>query len=42
MAHLINLKAEWDHCSQTYGGEPTWEQWYRWCLELLRGERKPQ
>jgi hypothetical protein len=39
---MVNLKAEWDRCSQTYGGEPTYEQWYAWTLELLRGERRKQ
>jgi hypothetical protein len=38
----VDLKSEWDRCSETYGGEPTPEQWYFWCLEILRGERKPQ
>ena len=39
----VDLKKEWDACSVTYGLDgPTYEQWYGWCLELLRCERKPQ
>lgn len=38
----INLKAEWDRCSGTFGHEPRPEQWYEWTLQLLRGERALQ
>lgn len=39
---LVDLRAEWNACSSAHGHEPTYEQWYVWCLKLLRSELAPQ